>query len=77
MNTKRIKYNNNDKYLYYLKNIEVCRKFFLNTIGYTSNSILLNLYKAIGERNFDSKSLITAPIDKRTLFNRNSFKRKQ
>jgi hypothetical protein len=76
MNTTRIKYNNNDKYSYYLKNIEVCRKFFLNTIGYTSNSIIWNLYKAIDERNLDSNSLITAPFDKRTLFNGNSFKRK-
>jgi len=76
MNTKRIKNNNSDKYSYHLKNIEVCRKFFLSTISYTSNSIVWNLYKAIDERNLDSNSLITATIDKRALFDGNSFKRK-
>jgi hypothetical protein len=69
-------YNNNDKYSYYLKNIEVYRKFFLNTIGYTSNSIIWNLYKAIDERDLYSNSLVTATIDKRTLLNGNSFKKK-
>jgi hypothetical protein len=47
------------------KNIEVCQKKFLNTLGLKYNSKINNLYKRVKIEENIGKSLISASIDKR------------
>jgi len=71
LNNEYIEYN----YKYFLKNLEVCQKLFLNTIGVKCASKIVRLYAKCDKLKLNSNTLISAPLDQRC--NNKVEKRKQ
>jgi hypothetical protein len=80
-NTERIVNDNWDsnkffKFKYYLENREVCRKLFLNTLGYNSISIVQKLYISKDKLKANELTVSFVPIDKRSIISPQNNKRK-
>jgi hypothetical protein len=50
------------KYRYFFDQKEVCCQLFINTLGVKKTSHLHKLYEKCDKLNFNSNSLITAPV---------------